>query len=148
MVPHIYVHRRSHQNRRRRGKIHRGQKVVGNSMRELGQNIRRRRCHHQRLGPLRLADVLNPVLLAGRFTRAAGPIVPETGNHTVPGKRRERQRLHKPARRFRHHHVDFKGLSLQCAHQLRGFVRGNPARHAYRYSHGSIVDQMSICSRQ
>ena len=33
--------------------------VNRNPMRELRQHIRRRRAHHQRLRPLRLADVLN-----------------------------------------------------------------------------------------
>ena len=70
MVPHIHVHRRRHQHRRRRSQIHRSQEVVGNAMRKLGQNVRRRRSHHQRLRPLRLANVLNPVLFVRRF---AGP---------------------------------------------------------------------------
>ena len=66
-------------------------------MRKLGQNIRRRRSHHQRLGPLRLANVLNPVLLAGRFACAARRLVPKAGDHLVPGERGKRKRLHKPA---------------------------------------------------
>ena len=46
------------------------------AMRKLGQNIRRRRSHHQRLSPLRLANVLNPVLLAGGLACAASRLRP------------------------------------------------------------------------
>jgi hypothetical protein len=46
-------------------------------------------------------------------------------------------------RRLGHHHVDFKGLALQGAHQFRRLVRGNSAGDADRDSHGSIVEGLS-----
>ena len=65
MLPHVHVHRRSHQNRRRRGQVHGGQKIVGDAVRKLGQNVGGRRSNDQRIGPLRLADVLDAVLFDG-----------------------------------------------------------------------------------
>jgi len=124
-----------------RRQVKRGQKIVCNAMRKLGQDIGRRRGHHQRLGPLRLANVLNAVLLAGGIARAAPKVVPQARDHPMPAERSKGKRLHKFAGRLGHHHVHFQCLPLQSAHQFRGLVCSNPARHAHCHSHGSIVDQ-------
>ena len=76
------------------------------------------------------------------FAGAAGQIVPQAGDDLVAGERGKGERLHEFAGRLGHHHMDFKGLALQRAHQLRRLVRGNSARDAHRDSHGSIVEQI------
>ena len=72
--------------------IHRGQKIVGDAMRKLGQNIRGRRSHDQRLGPLRLADVFDGGFVA---VLAGAGFIPEAGDHLVSGECGEGERLHK-----------------------------------------------------
>ncbi len=66
MLPHVHVHRRSHKNRRARGQIHGGQKIVGDAVRKFGEDIGGGGRNDQRFGPLRLADVLDRGLV-GRF---------------------------------------------------------------------------------
>ena len=75
MLPHIHVHGGSHKNRRGGGQVQGGQEIVGDAVGELGQDIGRGRRNDQRIGPLRLADVLDAVLL-GMLRSAAGPIRP------------------------------------------------------------------------
>jgi len=139
MLPHVHVHGGSHQHRSRGGKIHGGEKIVGNAVGEFGQNIGGGRGHNQRIGPLRFADVLNAVLLACGFSGACAPIVPEAGNHFVAGEGGKGKWLDELARGLGHDHVDFKGLVLQGAYQLGRLVRGNSAGDAHRYSHATIV---------
>ena len=110
-------------------------------MRKLCQYVGRRRSNHQRLRPLRLANVFNAVLLGRRLARARGSFVPKARDHFVPGQRSERERLNKFASRLRHYHVHFQCLALQSAHQFRRLVRSNSAGDAHRHSHGSIVEQ-------
>ncbi len=62
VVPHIHVHGRRHQHRRLRSQVHCAEKIVGNAVGKLGQNICCGRSNNQRIGPLRLANVLNAVL--------------------------------------------------------------------------------------
>ncbi len=51
----------------------RGEKIVGNAVRKFGQNVGRGRSDHQRVGPLRFADVLNAVLLGAARPRPTRP---------------------------------------------------------------------------
>ena len=117
VVPHIHVHRGSHQDRRLCGQVHCGEEVVG------------------------LADVLNAIFFACGLTAAidGARVVPEAGDDLVAGQRGEGEGLDKPGGRRGHDHVDFKGLALQGAHQFRRLVGGNSAGDAHGYSHGSIV---------
>jgi hypothetical protein len=112
MLPHIHVHRGRHEDRRRGGQVEGGQEVVGDAVRELGQNVGRGRSDDQRVGPLRLADVFD-----GRVISAAGGsgIVPQAGNDLVAGERGKRERLHELAGRLGHDHMNFDGLPLQRA---------------------------------
>ena len=69
MVPHVDVHGRSNHDRRSGGEIQRGEKVVGDAVSELGQDVGGSGSDDERVGPLRLGDVLDGVLL-WRFGRA------------------------------------------------------------------------------
>ena len=139
MVPHIHVHRRRNHDRRRCGEIKRGKKIVGDAVSELGQNVGRGGSNNQRVGPLRLGNVVDSVLL--RSGRARIPILPQTGDHLVAGECGKRERLHKLLRRGSHHDVHFDGLALQCAHQFGRLIRSDSAGDAYDRSHVSIVVQ-------
>ncbi len=132
VVPHVHIHRRSNQDRSLRGQVHRGQKIVGDAMGEFGKDIGRRRSNNKRLGPLRLADVLD-----GRIVCALGGVsfVPKAGDDLVAGERGKGKRLDETGRRVGHHHMHFKSLPLQGAHQFRRFVGGDAARDADRHSH-------------
>ena len=141
MVPHVHVHRGSDQHRRIGGQVHGGQKIVGDAVRKFGQDVGGGRRDHQRLGPLRLADVLDGGIV-GAFGGAG--LIPQAGDDLVAGERGKGERLHKLRGRLGHHHVHFERLALQFAHQFRRLVRGDPARYAYGYSHSLIVEQWSV----
>ena len=142
MLPHIHVHRRSHQHRRSGRQIHRGQKIVGDAVGKLGQNVGRGRRDHQRIGPLRLADVLDARIRTRR--RRCRPSSHRLVMTLWPVSAAKVSGCTNLRGRLGHHHVDFEGLALQRAHQFRRLVRGNSARDADRYSHGSIVEQWSV----
>ncbi len=101
-------------------------------MRKLGQHVSRGGSDHECVGPLRFGDVVDAILLG---VIAPIHLFPQAGDHFVSGKRSKRERLHEFLRRGGHHHVHFHRLALQGAHQLRRFIRSNPARHAYGDSH-------------
>ncbi len=102
-------------------------------MREFRQNVGRRRRDNQRIGPLRLGDVVNAVLLGRGIARV--PFLPQAGDHFMAGKRGKGERLHKLLRRSGHHHVHFDRLALQGAHQLRRLVRSDSTGDAHGHSH-------------
>ncbi len=76
------------------------------------------------------------------------PFLPQAGDDFVAGEGGKGERLDELAGRRGHHHVDFKDLALQGAHQLRRLVRGNSAGDAHRDSHGSIVAGFGSGSRE
>ena len=142
VLPHVDVHGRSHQHRRLGGKVHSGEEIVGDAVCKLGQDVGRGRSHHQGLGPLRLADVLDAVLrprcTVGAFARAG--VVPQAGNDFMAGEGGKSERLDEFLCGLGHDHVDFEGLTLQSANQFGRLVRGNSARDSHGYSHVWIVD--------
>ena len=141
MLPHVHVHGGGDQDRRRRGQVEGGEEVVGNAVGELGQDVGRGGGDDQRVGPLRLADVLDAVLFGGGFVGAVpgARVVPQAGDDLVAGERGEGERLDESRGRPGHDHMDLKSLALQGAHQFRRFIRGNSAGDAHGDSHGSIV---------
>jgi len=132
MVPHVHVHGRRYQHRRGGGEKHRGEKIVGETVRKFGQNVGCGGSHYERVGPLRFSDVIDAVLLGGIFR---APIFPKAGDHFVPGERGKGERLDEFLRRCRHHHVHFHRLALQGAHQFGRFVRGDASGDAHGDSH-------------
>ena len=64
---------------------------------------------------------------------------PHTGNDPMAGERGKGERLHKVTGRGGHDNVNFKGLTLQGAHQFSRLVRGDSARDSDRDSHTLIV---------
>ena len=133
MLPHVHVHRRSHQHRRACGQIHGGQKIVGNAVRKFGKDVgggwsndqapqstalrQCARCEDSYVASLlsesshRLVITLWPVSAAkvsGCTKRVAASVI--TTCTSMPA-------------------------SLQGAHQFRRFVRRNAAGDADRYSH-------------
>ena len=136
VLPHIDVHRRSHQDRRGGGQIHGGEEVVGDAVGELGQDVGGGGSDDHGVGPLRLADVLD-----GGIVGAVGGsgVIPQAGDDLVAGERGKSERLHELAGRLGHDDMDFEGLALQRAHQFGRLVSCNSAGDSDRYSHGSIV---------
>jgi len=62
----------------------------------------------------------------------------------MAGEGGERERLNESDSRRGHNNMDFKGLALQSANQLRRFVGGNPAGDTHRDTHGSIVERFEV----
>ena len=134
MLPHIRIHRGSDQDRRGCGQEHGSEEVVSDAVRVFGQDVGCGRSDDHRIGPLRLADVLD-----GGVVGAFGAFIPQAGDDLVAGKRGKSERLHELAGRLGHDDVDFDGLALQRADQFGRLVRSNSAGDSDRYSHGSIV---------
>ena len=59
VLPHIDVHRGSHDHGRRGGQIKRGEKIVGNAAGHLRDHVRRGRSHDEQVNALRDGDVLD-----------------------------------------------------------------------------------------
>ncbi len=133
MVPHVHIHRRRHKHRRSRSQIQRGKKIVGDAMGKFRQNVGRGRSDNERVGPLRLGDMVNAVLFGRGIARV--PLLPQAGDDFVAGERGKGERLHKLLRRRCHHDVHLNRLPLHGAHQLRRLVCGDSARDAHGNSH-------------
>ena len=137
VIPHVGVHGRSHEDRNRGGQIERGEKIVGNAVREFGEDVGGCGRDYESVGPLRLADVLDGAFVVGG--RASRGVVPASGIDLMAGERGEGERLHKVRGRLGHDYVHLDRLLLQCPHQLRRLVGGNATGNADRHSHDSIV---------
>ena len=59
MIPHVHVHRRRHDYRRCGGEVKCCQKVAGDSLSEVGQNVSRRRRDHEPIDGLSDRNVLD-----------------------------------------------------------------------------------------
>ena len=59
MIPHVDVHGGRDDDRRGGREIKSGQKIAGDSLREVSQNVRRRRRDHERINGLRNRNVLD-----------------------------------------------------------------------------------------
>ncbi len=82
MVQHVDVHRRRNHNGRGRRQIKSGKEIVGDTLRELSQNVSGRGRDHKRVNCLRNRDVLN-----GRFHVGLGLVGTEkVGDHLFAGE--------------------------------------------------------------
>jgi len=73
MVPHVDVHRRSHNDRSRGRQVQRGQKVARNALGELGENIRRCRSNQESIDGLRDRNVFDSRVDVGCPASPAAP---------------------------------------------------------------------------
>jgi hypothetical protein len=126
MFEHVRVHRRRDKHRRFRREVQRGQKIVGDAVGELADDICGRGGDDEEIDGGRHRDVLNT------RTRPfdVGPGLELVRQHLVPGDRLECQLADEPPSGARHddHHV--VSLLLQTAHDFDGLVGADPAADA------------------
>ena len=134
VLPHVDVHRGSHDHRRGGRQIQRGQKIVGNAARHLRHHIGRGRRHHQHVDPLRHGDVFDRAFHVG----GRGLVAEHFGDDFLSGERGKRQRRDEFLRAPGHHHLHFDAFLLEPAHQFGGLVGRHASGNAQCHSHGRL----------
>ena len=132
MLPHVHVHRRSHDDGGGSRQIHRGEEIVRDAVGEFCNDVGGRGRDDERVGGLGSVDVLDG---RSRISRIRSFRRPETGNDFVSGESGKGEWLDEVLGRLGHHDVDVERLLLQVAHQFRRFVRRDAARNADRDLH-------------
>ena len=118
--PHPWIHRRGRDHRPVEGERGLRQDVVGQSVGELGQRVRRERCHDQQVG-------LDEVRV-------------ELARHLAPRERLEGLRRHERLRLRREDRRHLMPRAHEQARQLTRLVGGNsPANAEKHLGHGHIV---------
>ena len=130
MLPHAAVHRRRHHHRAAGGQQQRGEEIVGDAVRGLGQEVRGGRRHDDGGGALGERDVLDRGLALG---------IEEIGQHRPAGERAEGERAHELLRVLSQAHGDRGAEPRELAQQVDRLVGGDGARDA--------EDQLSAAER-
>ncbi len=127
MIPHVDVHRRSHDDWSRGGEIKRGEKVAGDALREVGQNIGSGGRNKQSVNRLRHGNVLDGRVDVGSVLFARRE---HSGNHFFAGERGEGKRTNKLLSRARHDDLHANAAVLQQPHNFGCLVSGDAARYS------------------
>ena len=125
--PHVDVHRRRQQHRAGEGQVQGGEKIAGQPVGQLGQQIGGGGRHRQQIVFLRRADVVDRVFDGE-----------QVGQHLAAGERRERHRRHEPLRGLGHHRSHLVALLHQQTRQLGRLVRRDAAADAENDLHGKL----------
>ena len=131
MIPHIHVHCRCHNDRRRGREVKRAQEIVADPAAEFCKSVRRRRSNQQQIGALRDGNMFDrtfKIRLATRFGEQAS-------DYFFPGERGKGKRLDELACRARHDDLDRETFLLQTAHQFGRFVGRHSAGDAESDAH-------------
>src|SRR5690625_2160146 len=119
MTEHLSIHRRRDQNRSPTGEIKRGQFIIGQPIRKLCQQIRRRRRYQQKIGLIGEFDVPGlPV-----------PFIPKIASNRIPAHNLEGQRRNKLFRRARHHYKRIGSEFPKLTDKIGCFISGNRPRY-------------------
>ena len=121
MVPHVDVHRRSNDNRRCGRQIQRRQKIVGDTVGELRDDVGGGRSNEQQIDRRRERDVLDIGIHAG---------LELIGDDAPARDCLEGDRPDEPGRRRRHDGDDLVAALLQPARDLHGLVGADAAGDA------------------
>ena len=135
VLPHVDVHCRSDDHGGGGGEIERGEEIVGDAARQLGQHVRGGRRDHQGIDALGDGDMLDGAFDVGGAGRVLA--AKQIGDYFLPGQRGEGQRRDKFLRAARHHHLHVDAVLLQAAHQFGGLVGRHASAYAECDSHGS-----------
>ena len=145
MLPHIHVHRGRDDHGSFRGEIKRGEKIVGDAVREFSEDVRGGRRNEQQINALRDGDMLDRAFDIGR--RGIGR-AEHVRDDFLSGERGKRERGDKLLRGARHHHLHVELFLLQTAHQFGGFIRRNstsdPKCNLHRNSGGQLLAPLSV----
>ncbi len=121
VLEHVHVHRRRHEHRRPRRQVERAERVVGDSPRELPEDVRGGRRHQQQVRLVGERDVADVAVHPQR------PLVVED---RVPREGLERHRGHEARGGRGHHHAHVHVPPLQLAQDLAGLVGPDAPRDA------------------
>ena len=119
MVPHVDVHGGRHDDRRGSSEIERGEKIAGDALREVGQNIGRGRSDYECVNRLRDRDVLDGGLNIGLMLFASRK---HSGDDFFTGQSGEGERANKLLSSAGHHDLHADTTVLQQADQFCRFV--------------------------
>ena len=130
MLVHVVVHGRGDHERRSAGERGAREQVVGESVRELGDRVRRRGSHAEHVAAANQLEVRDRVALRHGLPGegAAGGVGLElVGQRGRPCDPFEGRSSHEPEARRRLNHTHRVTGAGGQAHQLHGLVRGDPA---------------------
>ena len=119
-APHFAVHGRREQNRRAGGECDRGQRMTGEAVRELRDDVRGRGRDEEQI---RAVGERNVTGMPALF------FVVETGRDRIFRERLQGKRRDKFRRVLRHHDKDIMSLLDQQAGEFGRFVSGDRAGH-------------------
>ena len=125
MVPHIHIHGGRDHYRRSGRQIECGEEIVGDALREFGEDVRGSGHDQQRVDGLGDRDMLDGGVDVGRGIFAARR--EHFGNDFFAGERGKSQRANKLLRGPCHHHLHTDAAILQQAHHLCRLVGRNAA---------------------
>ena len=121
VAPHLQIHGWGREQRAVARERERAHEIVGESVREFGQKIRRSRGDQDDVGFTRELDVRHVVSNAR---------IPLVAIHRMAGERLKCYRRDEAGRRLGHHHADGCSQLDQLADEFGGLVRGDAARDA------------------
>ena len=133
MLPHVDVHRRSHDHRCSGGKKQRGQEIVGFSVGKFRERIRGGWRNYESINGLRHSNMLD----RGVEIRLLSAGAPQSGDDLLSGERSKGQRTDKLLGGIGHHHLHGDSLLLKKTYDLTGFVGRNTAANAESDLHRS-----------
>src|SRR5688572_24997757 len=121
MVPHLDVHRRRQKDATPGRDVERREKIVGDPVGKLGEDVRSGGHYRKQLSPLRHSDMLNLEILV----RLKHP-----GDYPLTGESLESQRCNELLRGLGQYDLDGYAGLLQATHDFNGFVGGNTSGHS------------------
>ena len=121
VLEHKRVHGRREEQRRARGRIERGEEVVGDAVGQLADDVRRRRRDEKQINRRRDGDVLDVGVRARREL---------IGDDLAARDRLEGDRAHETRGRVRHDGDDLVAVLLQAARNFDGLVGPDTAANA------------------
>ena len=123
-------------HRRGRGQIERGQKIVGDALREFGEKVSRGRHHQQGINRLRHRDMLDGRIDIGLSAFLVAARGKHVGNNFFAGERGKGERANKLLRPLGHDDLHPDAAVLQQAHNFGRLVGRNAAADSERNFHG------------
>ena len=118
MQPHLSIHGGRDQNGRARGERDRGERVMRQTVRELGDNVRRRRCDEEEIRSIGQLDVTGPPIFL---------FIKKTGHDRIFRERLQSERGNELGRVLRHHDENLMALFDEQTGELGRFVSGDRA---------------------
>ena len=145
VLPHVHIHRGCNNHGSFRSEIQRGEKILGDAVREFSEDVGSGGRDQQKIDALRDGDMFDGAFDVGG--RSAGG-AKHVGDYFLPGECRKRERRDKFLRRARHHHLHVELFLLQAAHQFSGLIgrhsSGDAQCNLHRIGGGQLLPPLSV----